>query len=158
MLYGCHSSPKFNFIDLKPVMSFRSVVDTIRKIEAGEAVSYGGTWISSQPSYIGVVPVGYADGVHRLASNRGQVRVSGQLCPVVGRVCMDFIMIDMTELIGRSDVSSFVGSEVTIFGYDEDGQILSPDEWAEQTQTINYEILTSVSSRVPRQYKGITKT
>lgn len=157
MLYGCHTAPKFNFIDLKPVMSFRSVIDTVRKIGAGEPVSYGGTWTSSQPSYIGVVPVGYADGVHRLVSNRSQVLVNGRLCPIVGRVCMDFMMIDLTELIGHQDKSTLIGAEVTLFGHDNDGQLLSADEWAEQAQTINYEILTSVSERVPRQYKGITK-
>lgn len=158
MLYGCHSMPKQNLTDLKPVMSFRSVVDTVRTLKPGETVSYGGTWTSSNSSYIGVVPVGYADGVHRLMSNRAHVLINGQKCPIAGRVCMDFLMIDMTELIGSQDAISFVGAEVTLFGHDNDGLLLSADEWAEQAETINYEILTSVSARVPRQYKGITKT
>lgn len=157
MLYGCHTMAENNLTDLKQVMSLRSVVDSVRKIGAGETVSYGGTWTSSQPSFIGVVPIGYADGVHRLVSNRAAVRVNGQLCPIAGRVCMDFFMIDMTELIGTKEASSFVGAEVTLFGYDHEGQLLSADEWADQAETINYEILTSVSARVPRQYKGITK-
>lgn len=157
MLYGCHTEPQFNFVDLKPVMSFRSSIDTVRKVAAGQPVSYGGTWSSSQDSYIGVVLAGYADGVHRLLSNRGHVLVQGQRCPIVGRICMDFFMVDLTALIGDRDPSLLTGSEVTFFGYDEDGQLLSADHWAQEAQTINYEILTSVSSRVPRQYKGITK-
>lgn len=135
---------------LKPVMSLRSKVVSIRKLQIGESVSYGASWKSNRPTFVGVVPCGYADGFHRLLSNQSEVLFKGQRVRVVGKVCMDYFMIDLTDVILNRETSEFIGGEVTLFGYDSNGRLLPAQEVASWAQTIPWEILTSVGERVPR--------
>ncbi len=142
---------------LKPVMSLRSKVVRLKKIEVGQGVSYCHTWKAQRPSWIGVVPMGYADGYHRLLSNRAEVLIEGFRAPVVGNVCMDYFMIDLTGLIATRSPTTFLWKEVTLFGQDADGNELSVIELAKKSQTIPWEILTSVGERVPRVMQGKDK-
>ena len=96
-------------------MSVKSFVGYIHKIKKGKKVSYGGTWQAKQDSVIAVVPIGYADGVPRALSNKGMVLIRGELCPIAGIVCMDYIMIDVTTLIEKN-LGPVVGDEVTLIG------------------------------------------
>lgn len=134
---------------LKPVMNLRSNITKINSLRPGESVSYGATWKAEHPAKIAVLPIGYADGVHRILSNVGKVLVAGRRAPIVGRVCMDYVMIDVTEF---ESADRLVGESVTLFGSDQNGNILSAFEVAQMAQTAAWEILTSVSSRVPRHY------
>lgn len=154
MLYGYQAAPYFSEVPLKPVMTLKSVVNNIRSVEPGEGVSYGCTWKPIRPSKIAVVPIGYADGVHRLLSNQGQALFAGQLVPIVGRICMDFLMLDVTDVIRDAAVSKWVEEEVIFFGFDEKNKFLSAEKFAEKSQTIVWETLTSVGERVPRHFKG----
>lgn len=141
-------------IQLKPAMSLRSHVVRYHQLSAGESISYGQTWTSQRPSVIGVVPIGYADGYHRRLSNRGQVLFDGSLVPVVGNVCMDYIMIDVTDATQGRSLQALTEQEVTLFGYDSQGRLLPASDLAKQAQTIPWEILTSVGERVPRIVEG----
>ena len=139
--------------ELKPVMSLMSKIVRIKKIPKGEGVSYGHRWKAERDSWIGIVPVGYADGYHRLSSNRAEVLCDGKRVPVIGNVTMDYFMIDLTGLVGAGGAEAFLWKEVTLFGYDSKGQLLSPHDLAKWAQTIPWEILTSVGERVPRVLK-----
>jgi alanine racemase len=162
MLYGFNSTPIKDAVPLKTVMTFRSEAGNFREIEAGEIVSYGGTWKAHKKSRIAVVPVGYADGYHRCLSNKSSVLYRGQRVPVVGNICMDFFMIDISAVPTSSAPAHASASvsgisaddEVTLFGESREGQVLSAEELAGLANTISYEILTSVSYRVPRVYVG----
>ncbi|MEQ1722332.1 MAG: alanine racemase [Pseudobdellovibrio sp.] len=158
MLYGYQSATHFSEIDLKPVMSLKSVVNNIRLVKAGESVSYGCTWTATRPSRIAVVPIGYADGVHRLVSNKSHALFAGQKVPIVGRVCMDFLMLDVTDVVKDSDTNRWIEEDVVLFGFDEKNNFLSGEEMAANTNTIVWETLTSVGERVPRHFKGLKKT
>jgi len=153
MLYGYQAASHFSEIPLKPVMTLKSVVNNIRSVGVGEGVSYGGTWKPTRPSKIAVVPIGYADGIHRLLSNQGQALFAGQLVPIVGRVCMDFLMLDVTDVIQEASISKWIEEEVIFFGFDEKQRFLSAEKEADQSHTIVWETLTSVSERVPRHFK-----
>lgn len=155
MLYGYSANENFKALDLKPVMSFKSVISNLRRISKGEGVSYGSTWKAERNSQIAVVPAGYADGVRRSLSNKAHVLVCGERVPIVGRVCMDFFMIDMTDLCQKFNRQDWEEEEVTIFGPDDTGLLLSADENSQLSSTISWETLTSVSQRVPRHFKGL---
>lgn len=155
MLYGYTSNPSFKALDLKPVMSFKSVINNLQNIAAGEGVSYNSTWKASRNSKVAVVPAGYADGVHRILSNKAQVLICGERAPVVGQICMDFFMVDMTDLCEKFNRQDWEEEEVIIFGSDDAGHLLSADEVSKLSSTISYETLTSVSARVPRHFKGL---
>ncbi|MFZ5787751.1 MAG: alanine racemase [Acidobacteriota bacterium] len=133
---------------IRPVMSLGTRVNALREVPAGTAVSYGGTVILARPSRIATIPVGYADGYPRALSNRAQVIVRGRRAPVVGRVCMDLTMIDVTDV---PEVE--VGDPVTLLGSD-GGEAIRPEELAAWAGTIAYEILCAISKRVPRSYVG----
>ena len=154
MLYGYSPEEELKAVDLKPVMTFKSVVNNIRGIVPGETVSYGGSWRAEASAMIAVVPVGYADGVHRLISNRGKVLFGGKLVPIVGRICMDFLMLDVSEVVKATDTQKFIEEEVILFGYDTKGNFLSADVTAKAAETITWEVLTAVGERVPRHFKG----
>ncbi|MCL2637259.1 MAG: alanine racemase [Oscillospiraceae bacterium] len=144
ILYGL--SPDSNFpapIKLSPVMSLKSVIHQIRLLNAGDFVSYGRTYEASETRKAAVIPVGYADGYSRSHSNSGFVAVKSTLCPVLGRVCMDQIVIDVTDV---SDAK--VGDEVLI--YSADFKETSIDYIAEKLGTIPYEVICAVSNRVQR--------
>ncbi len=123
-----------------------TAVAQARRVPAGTPVGYGGTFVTARPSTIGVLPLGYADGYHRLASNRGQVLVRGRRVPVAGRVCMDHTMVDLTDVDGAG-----AGEPVVVFG-PQRGAVLGADEVAGWYDTIPYEVLTAVGRRVPRRY------
>jgi alanine racemase len=134
----------------KPVMSWQTQVLNVKDVPAGTTVSYNATFTAKNPSRIAVLPVGYADGYPRLLSNRASVLIRGQRAPVVGIVCMDLTMIDVTHIPAVQ-----VGDTVTLLGSDGEENITVEDmaEWAE---TIPYEIVTRVATRVPRQYRDKT--
>jgi alanine racemase len=152
-IYGL--APVETDLKLKPVMSLRSETVKYHLIKAGDGVSYNHTWKASQDSVIAVVPMGYADGYHRLLSNRGEVLFRGQRAPVVGNVCMDYFMINITPILKSQEVvESLKPESVTLFGSDETGKELSAFEVAKKAQTISWEILTSVGERVPREVEA----
>ena len=113
---------------------------------AGFGVSYGVTYETSRPTTLATVAVGYADGLSRALSSRGQMLVGGQRVPIVGRICMDLTLLDVGEV---SEVA--VGDEVVILGRQGD-EVLSADEMAASLDTINYEVVSTITSRVPRIY------
>jgi alanine racemase len=159
MLYGYSPSTQFADLDLKPVMSLKSVVNNIRSVDIGESVSYGQSWVAERPSKIAVVPIGYADGVHRLASGSSKALFAGQKVNIVGRICMDFLMLDVTDVVATFDAAkNWIEEEIVLFGYDEKNNLLPASEMAQQTDTIVWETLTSVSERVPRHFKGLKKS
>lgn len=137
---------------LQPVMTLKSVVNNIRQIDVGESVSYGATWIAKRRSRIAVVPIGYADGVHRKASNISKALFAQKKVPIIGQVCMDFLMLDITDVVAESEVNKWIGEEVVLFGFDEKNNFLSASEMSIDTGTIVWETLTSVSNRVPRHF------
>ena len=156
ILYGYQPKDIFSELNLKPVMSLKSVVNNIRDVKKGESVSYGAKWIAEKDSKIAVVPIGYADGVHRMLSNKNQALFAGNLVPIVGRICMDFLMLDVTDVILQNNTQNkkYDDEEVVLFGYDQAGQFLSAEKAAEAAQSITWEMLTSVGERVPRLFKG----
>jgi len=140
MLYGSDGT---SGLPLRPVMKLKSVVIQVRNVPSGTPVSYGGTFVTKRPSVIATLPIGYADGYMRRLSNRAKVSIRGALAPVAGTVCMDLIMIDVTDVPGAS-----VGDEVVLFG---DG-LVSVDDVARWAETISYEVLSNTGKRVPRRY------
>jgi alanine racemase len=143
-LYGY--SPFQESCGLSPVMRIKSTILSIRKLPSGSSVSYGRSFVTSRESRIAVVPVGYADGYNRLFSNNAHMLVRGLRVPVVGKVCMDVTMIDVTEI---DDISE--GEEVVLLGSQGDDAITAT-ELAARIHTIPYEILTALGSRSKRKY------
>lgn len=138
--------PESSFVNLIPVMSVKTKILSLRNLPADAPVSYGRTFITKRKSKIGVIPTGYADGYNRLFSNNADVLVRGKRVPVAGRVCMDLTMIDVTDVRGvRED------DEVVIIGT-QGKETISALELAKRSNTIPYEILTSLGSRAQRVY------
>jgi alanine racemase len=133
--------------DLKPVMRVRSEIVDLRTIDAGETVGYGALFRATKTTRIATIPMGYADGLSRQLSNKGHVLVRGKRAPIVGAVSMDMSMIDVTEIPGIS-----VRDEVVVLGA-QDGASITADDVAAQVGTIAWEIMTSISRRVPRFYR-----
>lgn len=131
---------------LRPVMSLKSHVARVRTLPRDSSISYGRTYITSHPTPVALVPVGYGDGYHRLISNRGAVLIGGQRAPIVGRVCMDQLMVDVS---GLPDVKQ--DDEVVILGRQGEEEIRA-EEIAAWAETINYEVTTSFLPRVTRVY------
>ena len=149
MLYGAYPSPSLKErVSLRQVMSWKSLVADLKMVPEGSPISYGRTFITQRPSLIAAIPVGYADGYNRLFSNRGEVLIKGIRAPVVGRVCMDWTMVDVTDI---PEVA--VGDNVVLMGNQLDQEITA-EELGERIGTISYEILCSVGKRVPRIYRG----
>jgi len=147
MLYGyapSRSNPEND--TLRPVLSLTSAVMFVKQVPAGTSISYGRTYFTKAKTKIATVPIGYADGYSRSLSNKAYVLVRGRLCPVVGTICMDQLMIDTGE-----DGSVQVGDEVTLIG-SSGGETITAWDIAEQTGTIPYEVLTGIGERVPRVY------
>ncbi len=140
VLYG---SGNYSGIDLKPVMKLKSRIIQLSRVPMGTPVSYGGKFVTKQPSIIATIPVGYADGYTRMLSSKGVVSVKGALAPVVGDVCMDFIMVDVSNIKNIN-----VGDEVVLFGDD----LISVIDLAQRANTISYELLSNIGKRVPRKY------
>ncbi len=131
-------------------MSVRATIAQVRTVAKGGTVSYGATWVSQRESLIGVVPVGYGDGVPRHLSNRGQVLCRGKLIPIVGIVCMDYLMVDLTDLKDVTGGDQLLGTEITLFGESSEGILLSTESVAERAGSISYELVTRLGARVPR--------
>ena len=147
MLYGIYPSPGMaSRVALKPVLSWKSRILQLKAAAKGSSISYGQTFVTRRKSLIATLPVGYADGYPRLLSNRGAVLVRGKRAPIVGRVCMDLTMIDVTDIRGVRQ-----GDEVVLLGC-QGREKISADEMALWVGTISYEILTSISARVPLIY------
>jgi len=140
MLYGAE---RLGGLEIKPVMELKSTIVEIKDIPEGARVSYGGTFKAPRPSRIGIMPIGYADGYMRELSNRGWVSVAGERAPVVGAVCMDLTMVDLTQI-----PQAEIGQEVSLFG---NGSI-KVEEAAEWAHTISYELLSIIGKRVRRIY------
>lgn len=144
-LYGGYPGPGFAAsMDLRPVMALRTVVAQLRSLPTGSGVSYGHRFVTQRPTRVAVLPIGYADGYNRLLTNRGRVIVRGHFAPVIGTVCMDWTLVDVTDL---PEVA--VGDTVTLLGQ-ADGLQVSAEEWAEMLGTINYEVFCRIGARVPR--------
>ena len=144
-LYGVEPVPSAP-LGLLPAARWVTRPVSIRTILAGQPVSYGATWRAARPSRIATLPVGYADGYPRLLSNRAQVLIAGQRVPLVGSVCMDLCMVDVTDV---AEVS--LADEVVLMGQQGDAEI-GASELAGWAQTIPYEILVGIGPRVPRDY------
>lgn len=136
-IYGLDPVPEHGDHGLRPAMTFRSSVALTKRVAAGEGVSYGHTWIAERPSNLALVPVGYADGVPRALSGRMSVWLRGRRRPVVGRICMDQLVV----FCGDDTVAE--GDEVVLFGPGDRGEPTAA-EWAEQLDTIHYEIVTGM--------------
>jgi alanine racemase len=147
-IYGLYPSDQVNKrrIALKPAMTLKSKIVHLKKVPPGFKVSYGSTYQTPKSTTIASIPVGYADGFNRLLSSRGHMLVRGRRAPIVGRVCMDQTMLDVGHI---PDVA--LEDEVVIFGRQEDESI-PVDEIAATLNTINYEIVSSLTARVPRIY------
>jgi alanine racemase len=146
LAYGYYPSDEVDRnLGIRPVMELRSRVIQIKEVEPGSPVSYGATWRAPRRTCIATVPVGYGDGYNRLLSNRAEVGIGGRRFPIVGRVCMDHIMVDLGP---AHDVHRF--DDVVLFGPDETGP--DAEELATLCDTIPYEITCAVSKRVPRIY------
>ncbi len=137
--------------ELRPVMRVRTEIVALRDLAPGESVGYGGTWMAARRSRIATMPMGYADGLSRLLGNRGHVLVRGKRAPIVGAVSMDMTMIDVTDVEGATarDEVVVLGAQEGPLGRD----TIGADEMAGHAQTISWEVLTSVSRRVPRFYR-----
>lgn len=148
LLYGYYPSNEVDKskINLKPAMTLKASVINIKKLPAGEYISYGRTYKTERESIIATLPIGYADGYTRLLFNKGKVIIKGRFAPIVGRICMDMCMVDVTDI---DDVK--VGDEAIIMG-EENGIKYNADDIADHIGTINYEILCAVSKRVPRVF------
>jgi len=145
-IYGCYPAGPRPDVELRPVLSLKSRVQRLTWLEPGESVSYGRTWRARRRSLVALVACGYADGLPRVLSNRGWVLVRGRRAPIVGRVCMDMCMADVTEV---PDVA--VGDEVVILGRQGEEEIRA-EEVAALCDTISYEVLCGIGPRVPRLF------
>jgi alanine racemase len=149
MLYGYHTMPHtVQAPDLRPVLSLTTRIAQLRLIKPGETVSYNRTFMAKRPTRIAILPIGYSGGISRHLSNRGQVLLRGKRAPIVGIVCMDMVMVDVTEI---QDVT--VGDEVVLIGTQGNERITARDI-AEWTGTISYEVLCAISSQIPRLYRS----
>ena len=149
ILYGLKPSSEVDLSligGVKGVMALRSHISFLKTVAAPTPVSYGCTYVAQPGTRVATVSAGYADGVNRLLSNKGQVLVRGIRCPIIGRVCMDQVMIDVTGV-----PEAQVGDTVTIFGRDGDDEITA-DDVADMIGTIGYEVTCLVTPRVPRVY------
>ncbi len=145
-------SPRFGMPhDLRPVMRVRSEIVALRDVLPGDTAGYCSTWKAQRPSRLATIPMGYADGIPRILSNRGRVLVRGKSAPIVGNVSMDMITVDVTDLEGVTlrDEAVVLGSQQGPLGSD----TIGADEIAEHVDTISWEILTGISRRVPRFFR-----
>ena len=139
-------------LPLKPILSWKSRLILVKRLGKGDTVSYDATWRAQRESWIGVVPVGYADGFSRRFSNLGSVLCRGARAPVAGIVCMDYFMIDLTDIVGATGAVA-PGEEIVLIGKQGQDEITA-HEIASRIGTISYEILTGIGARVPRVYES----
>lgn len=144
-LYPSEEIQKEN-VELKPAMALKSHVAFVKEIEAGTPISYGGTFVSEKAMKIATIPVGYADGYPRNLSNVGYVLIRGKKAPIVGRVCMDQFMVDVTHIEGVC-----FGDKVTLIGRD-GNEIISVEDLSKLSGRFNYEFICDLGKRIPRVY------
>lgn len=149
ILYGLYPSAemKKTAIDLKPAMELKANVVLVKDVEANVPVSYGRTYVTNKETTIATLPIGYADGYSRLLSNRGRVLINGEYSPIIGNVCMDQCMVDVTGInhaVKTGDEAVLIGSQ--------GGRTITADEIADLTGTINYEVVCLIGKRIPRVY------
>ncbi len=146
-VYGLHPTDELvGRLDIRPVLSFKTRVAHVKRVAKGRSVSYGRTYVASRDTVIAALPVGYGDGYNRLLSNRGAVLLRGVRCPIVGVVCMDQTMVDVSCLPGVRP-----GEEVVLIGRQKKAFIRA-EEIARLCRTIPYEVICWISPRVPRLY------
>lgn len=147
-LYGLYSTPAMKQrLKLKPVLSWKTRIIQIKNISAGAKVGYGGTYTAPQAMRVAVLPIGYFDGYDRRLSNKGQVIIQGMRCPIIGRICMNLCMADVSLVTNIKE-----GDEVVIIG-SSGKQEITVDQLAQLCQTINYEFVARLSSTLPRMIK-----
>ncbi len=149
ILYGLKPSDEVEFNNMnipKPVMSMKTRVVQVKTLPAGESISYGCTYITEKETRVATLCAGYADGVTRVLSNNGEVLIRGKRARIIGRVCMDQFMVDVSDI---PEIEA--GDTATIFGTD-GNETISVDEIAKKANTINYEIICNINSRVTRVY------
>lgn len=149
--YGLYPSDEVDkkLLEIKPVMSWLTHISHIKTLEKGREISYGGTYVTAGPRVIATIPVGYADGYPRCLSNKGRVIINAQYAPIVGRVCMDQFMVDVTDIDNVS-----VGTDVILIGRQGEAE-LSMEEVSAQAYSFNYELPCRISRRVPRDRKSV---
>lgn len=137
---------------LKPVMKLYSIVSMVKNIPADTAVSYNRTFVSGKPMRIATVPIGYADGYPRLLSNKGFMLLHGKRAPIIGNICMDQLMLDVSDIPNAA-----AGDTVTVVGQD-GNETLTFSDLASLCGTINYELMCLIGKRVPRVYRSNGET
>ncbi|MBQ9815089.1 MAG: alanine racemase [Lachnospiraceae bacterium] len=145
-IYGMYPSDDVHQVKLKPAMSLKSHVVMVKTIEKGTSIGYGGTFTADKAMKIATIPAGYADGYMRSLSNKGYVLIKGQKAPIVGRICMDQFMVDVSEIenVRRGD-------EVVLIGRQK-GAVITIEEIANLAGSFNYEFACDISKRVPRRF------
>ena len=147
-IYGMYPSDEVdhNSVKLTPAMEIKSCITYIKEIGAGTAVSYGGTFVADHTMKVATIPVGYGDGYVRSLSGKGDVLIRGKRAAILGRICMDQFMVDVTDIEGVS-----VMDEVTLVGHD-GNKMLTVEEVANEAGSFNYEFVCGIGKRVPRVY------
>ena len=148
-VYGLSPIPERGDMGLRPAMTLRCPVALVRKVHAGDGVSYGHTWVADSDTTLALLPIGYADGVYRTLSGRIAVLINGRRRPSVGRICMDQFVVDLGP--GPADVAE--GDDAILFGPGTQGEPTA-QEWADLLGTIHYEVVTSPRGRVTRTYRA----
>ena len=143
ILYGLEPSRHVDITGLKPALSWYSRVAHVKTLEPGWEIGYGGAFVTQKPTRVATVPVGYADGYRRSLSNKFYVLIHGQKAPILGRVCMDQMMVDVTDIPGVE-----VGDKVTLLG-----ETITAEEMGEAANSFNYETVCAIGKRVPRYYE-----
>lgn len=147
ILYGLHPDKNLDIPDgIEPIMELKAVISQVKTVEAGTCISYGRTFSAEHKMRVATVTIGYADGYSRLLSSKGEILVHGKRCKIVGRVCMDQLMIDVSDVPQAKS-----GDIVTLIGRDGD-DVITADELASLYGTIGYEVVCGISKRVPRIY------
>ena len=148
ILYGLYPSPEVEQepVPLKPLMSLRSHIAYIKTVEPGVEISYGGIFTTTRKTRVATIPVGYADGYARGLSNKGSVLIHGKRAPILGRVCMDQFMVDVTDIPEARELD-----QVTLLGKDQE-DCITMEELGNLSGRFNYEFACCISKRVPRVY------
>jgi alanine racemase len=151
MIYGLYPSEPSSEINLKPALNLKTRVVYLKEISAGWSVSYGRTYTAEKPTMVASIAIGYGHGYNRHLSNSGGSIIRGIKAPIIGRVCMDQCLCDVTHIPGVS-----IGDEVVLIGRQGNEEI-TVEEVAQKSQTISYEIICAINSRIPRIYKHGTE-
>ncbi|MFC7447753.1 alanine racemase [Rhodococcus daqingensis] len=148
-IYGLSPVPELGGFGLRPAMTLRARVALVKRIAAGEGVSYGHTWVAKRDTTVALLPVGYADGIPRALGGRIDVQIGGRRHPQIGRVCMDQVVVDL----GPDPAGVTEGDVAVLFGSGDNGEPVAQD-WADALETIHYEVVTGVRGRIVRSYTG----